>query len=290
MEKQFPNTHLIQQEARVKLSGATTLKVNLKVPYSTIGTAFDYRARYYFAITPPEDFVAYQGAQNLQGMEVVYNDKPNVKTTLFPPTLISDFFSDLTKTVKKINPPGRRLERSQEEMLARQCIVLALFEEIFRGGVSMNSPLILRDHIENVSDFLSIAEKHWIDDLCSMSWLFYEQFKESLSHSVILNPVFEGSKDVGGADADIILDHCLIDFKSTLNPKIDSNWLYQLLGYVLLDYDDLYQIREIGIYMVRQGILLRWPLHTIIEVLSGIKNVSIDKLRQQFQKAIYKKT
>ena len=49
------------------------------------------------------------------------------------------------------------------------------------------------------------------------------------SWSVCCGLVCAGSHDVGGTDADLIVDTCLIDNKSTKNPRLDKWWLYQLL-------------------------------------------------------------
>lgn len=96
-----------------------------------------------------------------------------------------------------------------------------------------------------------------------------------------LKRTFSGSNDVGGADADLILDGCLIDFKSTINAKLTSTWLYQLLGYALLDYRDEHQITRVGIYFSRQGVLLQWDLADLIRELSAGPPMSVDQMRTQ---------
>lgn len=52
----------------------------------------------------------------------------------------------------------------------------------------------------------------------------------------LLNPTFGlASNLVGGADADILLDDCLIDVKNTKDPHLDSRDFFQLVGYCLLN-------------------------------------------------------
>ncbi len=41
--------------------------------------------------------------------------------------------------------------------------------------------------------------------------------------SIVLNPTFEGASLVEGADGDVILDHILWDFKTTIHPARESN-------------------------------------------------------------------
>ena len=99
----------------------------------------------------------------------------------------------------------------------------------------------------------------------NLSWRFYDNFNHLLSLPHSLNPNFDGSLDIGGADADLIVEGTLIDIKATITQKIRPDWLWQLLGYVLLDYSDRHRINSIGLYMARQGIFFQWDLETRYE-------------------------
>ena len=79
--------------------------------------------------------------------------------------------------------------------------------------------------------------------------------------------MFRGGRDVGGADGDLILDGCLIDIKTTIKPIITKLYLYQIIGYALLDYDDTHKIHKLGLYMTRQNELLEW---TVSELLGQV--------------------
>ena len=103
-----------------------------------------------------------------------------------------------------------------------------------------------------------------------------------MGESVTLNPHFEGSTDVGGADGDLILNRCLIDFKTTVNPKLDPEWLRQLVGYVLLDYSNAHEIDSIAIYLARQKILLQWPIEELLHALSG-EIINLSTMRTEFK-------
>jgi hypothetical protein len=78
----------------------------------------------------------------------------------------------------------------------------------------------------------------------------------------VFKPTFSGGSAIGGADADLIVDRCLIEVKATINPgKIGkASWPWQLLGYALLDLDNRYELSELALYLARQGLLLRWPI------------------------------
>ena len=86
-----------------------------------------------------------------------------------------------------------------------------------------------------------------------LSWKFYDDYNYLIALPHTLNPTFEGSRDVGGADADLVVNGTLIDIKTTVRPEIKPDWIRQLLGYVLLDYSVRHQIKAIGLYMARQG-------------------------------------
>ena len=65
LRTQFPNTRSFLAEARKMVREADTIVPDENVPWGLIGTALDYRIRYYFGITPHEELVAYKGARRL---------------------------------------------------------------------------------------------------------------------------------------------------------------------------------------------------------------------------------
>ncbi|MBU1429112.1 hypothetical protein KKF91_01000 [Myxococcota bacterium] len=88
-----------------------------------------------------------------------------------------------------------------------------------------------------------------------------------------LNPTFrEGSLAVGGADADLIVDDCLIEIKTTKTSKIELSHLRQLVGYALLANQfgvdekggQSVTIRRLGVYLSRAGVLVSWPLEECV--------------------------
>ena len=82
----------------------------------------------------------------------------------------------------------------------------------------------------------------------------------------LLNPTFgAASKLVGGADADLLIDDCLVDIKTTKAPRLDPRDFFQLIGYYLLHgFDGIHcgrfrgaqsEINYLGIYFSRYGYL-----------------------------------
>jgi hypothetical protein len=88
---------------------------------------------------------------------------------------------------------------------------------------------------------------------------------------------------VGGADADLVVDGCLIDIKTSISSQVKAEYLYQLAGYLLLDYDDLLHLNTLGIYMARQGLLFTWPVAEFLHQLTGDDRATLASLRQTFR-------
>ena len=158
-------------------------------------------------------------------------------------------------------------------MLCRYCLVLANLESAFRAGphVMEGTPLVQK-HDPTVDDLLAVHGEDAVTDMAAQSRLFLEAAADRLTGPHVLNPTFDGSADVGGADADLILDATLIDIKSTIAPKLSRSWLWQIICYCMLDYTDEYRLTACGIYLSRQGIFLEWPLTELVESIStGIR-------------------
>jgi hypothetical protein len=273
--KRFPGTSAISREANARLKGSPTiLPVSREAyPYGLIGTAVDYRLRYYLDVSPAESLVAYRGANTLM-----------TRAYLNSSQLPEEFFANLAILLKDAQPVGRLLENEAEANLARYCFALALFEYVVRKSTVHD--LLASSRPKTVEDILGMAKGIWIDDLCDISRRFYDTQSALFSMQFVLNPVFSGSGDVGGADADIIVDGCLIEIKTSIRPLVESQWLRQLAGYALLDYEDRYSIRSIGIYMARQGLMMQWPIQDYMRLLADDSGVTVESLRYEFRKVV----
>ena len=307
--QRFPNTATVTRVTNLRLKTATTIRPTgtQPFPYGTVGTALDYRIRYYFAITPSRGLVAWLGAWNLLSVNdrwkvaekelasgrttsVPPDDEGDLGTIHYPAAIITGFFDRLDALLERTQPVGRRLEPVAEQELARYCFVLALFEEVYRATRWEGGPLGVPSAKGSIEELLAVPGPAVIDDVCRLSSLFYDQFHGLLARPHILNPTFKGSRDVGGADADLIVDGCLIDIKTSISPTIEPEWLRQIVGYTLLDYNDERQIKSVGIYMARQGMLFTWPLVDLLPQLTGDPTATVKRLRQEFQTIINNRT
>lgn len=108
--------------------------------------------------------------------------------------------------------------------------------------------------------------------------------KEGKDSDFIYNPTFSLSMAVGGADADFIKitneGNLLVDIKTTKYSQITPLMLHQLLGYHLLDKLGLYQLKNIGIYLPRQDIIVTWSIKDLIQYCSSFE--SEDEAKSKF--------
>lgn len=292
MKLRLSNTRPITTRVNSELRSATTLlpsNFGPGYPWALVGMAVDYRLRYYFAATPSQQFVAYQGAYDLAAQlfanpttfEQLGEARSSHASFYEDVESLDAFFEDLNQFVATIQIAGKRIAATDDEHLARYCIALSLFETFFRSG-QIHELLLAPAVCANADELLARVETTWARDVCQIGQRFYEEHASLLTGPYILNPTFVGSVDVGGADADFVVDGCLIDIKTTKNPKIEPSWLYQIVGYLLLDYDDTFAIRSVGIYMARQGKLFKWSADDLLITLANNPTAALATLRAEF--------
>lgn len=292
--ERFPNRRAIKRDVRDRTVDAPTIRPTVDVAWGTIGTALDYRLRFSFeaaraligdlvggglglltdesyppSIDPEPPLLARIGALILAGSGLITKE------------LAAEFFGGVAAAVRDARPFSRRLTLVEEDRLCRFCYVLGLFDEVARlGGVYPTSPLATLPDRATIDDLLRLPSDVATEDLRRLSWLFMDTQQHLLAGTATLNPTFEGSMDIGGADGDVIVDHCIIDFKTAVDPKSikKPSWPWQLLGYALLDYNDSLGLKSVGLYLARQGVSIQWPLDEFAAKLAG-QEVSLEAAR-----------
>lgn len=202
--ERFPKTRPVVADVRAALVGAATIRPPEPVPWSLLGIAFDYRLRGYFR---PVSFagISETAVQMLWGPdEGFFGFRLGIG-------------AELDDRAQELGSVGCRLDREQEEWLARFCLVLSFFNIVYRSGNPPPEIAALSPGTVTADELLAIPEQAWVDDLCALSWAFYDQHAGLLSKPAILNPTFDGGGDVGGADADLVLDGCLLEIKTTIS-------------------------------------------------------------------------
>jgi hypothetical protein len=284
LKRRFPRTAGLTKKANLQLQSEDTINPGFRPErYNLLSTAISYRIRYSFAITPGCQLAAWEGAMSLP---FIWDDYPNPQG-LHSSGVDEDFFDSLDVTVKAIAPVRQRLNDEQEKLLARYCYVLALFEQLYRDTAScLYSPLLIPGPKQSVDELLEIPTDAEIDDLCAMSWLFYDRYHDLLSLRSILSRALKRCGVVSESDVDLIVDGCLMEIEASIKPEIKPLLLWQLAGYVLLDDKDKYRIRSVGIYMARQGKLLQWPIVDFLRQLTEndvVTLAQLAQLRQEFR-------
>lgn len=298
MSDAFPNTRAIVRAANAELKDAETIHPAGEVHWGTVGAAADHRIRHYFG-------AAHEGAAVREGARIIETGWMRGTLDEDPEEILRfadqvevlrgtarSFFVSLDETLSRLGPwqdPRPRLDEEDERLLCRYCGVLALIEQVFRfGRIPPGSPLIEPEPAQDLSELLSRVPDAWVDDLCALSCAFHDSQGELLGEvrHVELGPTFDGSRDAGGADADMILDGLLVDVKTTITPKVTGEMIHQLLGYVLLDYSDRYGIQQVGIYLSRQRKLITWTLDALLseagasDGLAGLRESFADTVRE----------
>jgi len=94
------------------------------------------------------------------------------------------------------------------------------------------------------------------------------------SRICVLNPGFKkASFLVNGADADLIVDDTLIEFKATKHLRFTAEMFHQLVGYYLLykiggiapEVPPRTRIRHLGVYFARYGVFTHLPVDEIVD-------------------------
>ncbi|MEU9015711.1 hypothetical protein AB0D12_39780 [Streptomyces sp. NPDC048479] len=178
-----------------------------------------------------------------------------------------------------------------EERLVRLCHIASSFEAIFRcvGWVRGNSLGACRPG-DSLNDIAAAVPDYVVDDIRGQMKLAaapgpFGRLRQLPATARICGPVFDGSLDVGGADADFILDRQLIDCKATIRPeRMSRAEIYQLAGYLLLDYSNAYRITDVGLYLSRQGALIGWSVQEFLDLLGC--RLTLPELRLACQHAL----
>lgn len=232
------------EKPRIKLD-APMLAAPLSGRASLVGTAFDYLFR--FAVLK---------ANGQRSSARQWVARGGLART--PPELQREG----SLRLKKATTAYRRFAVSDEPLpgpgLVDAAMGLAQLDVVFRAGVA---------------DFeLPPEERQSVgQDLANL--LAVIPMKQFRANSICLaNPTFgDGSRLVGGGDADLLLDGTLLEVKTVKKLALDRSFFNQLIGYVCLARlggvdgcpPGLRRIESIGVYFSRFGLLHTFPLSAV---------------------------
>ncbi len=246
-------------------------------PWRNVGTAFDYELRFCLGGQALRDLVAYSGAQELTAWWGLGGGLPQG-------------FIELTDCVNALERAdqnwGRPTTPEGKRKVAQVSLALALYEQCYRAQIDDTWPLLQLGKGATLEQIFELFRDDVLNDLVQLSNVFIETQPELLAaKDLVLNPKFDASPLLGGADADLIVDGRLLDIKTTIDPKITPAHLWQVLGYALADFSDCYGITEVGLYFSRQGIQVAWDIGTLMELMSGAPH-DLNTMRQRFREIL----
>lgn len=308
-EERFPNVNSVRKDLVVRASDATTTRPleSAGYPWTAAGSAIDYRIRLAFpravSYLPRWEF-----ASPVSGFGLATDSKlpwpfpaefaaaggePYGTFNSWAGAFFETLHDVLGAVLANNSDPTKQLDTALEETLVQLCYVLGLYDALNHGGPTVRSPLYEKLNFPPVmfpvADALSLlCPPNVVADLDVMTKRFFESQQALLAAAhVELSPVFEGGAEIGGADGDLIVNKCLIDVKALVDPAKDSHpWPWQLLGYVLLDYEDAWELKSVAIYLARQARLIEWPLDELCTMLGGSDQEPLSKVRSAFRRAV----
>jgi hypothetical protein len=189
-----------------------------------------------------------------------------------------------------IDPMARLLEHD-DEFQARTCYALALMTEFFRAPITFSRLLNVSED-SSPQAVLDLATVDEVADLIRMKESAQQALIPRLPKGLVTSgPTFDGSKDLS-ADADMIVGDTLVEMKATQGAqalvdgtkpvRVERTDIYQMLGYLLMDYSDRYRIRNIGFYAIRFEYYKTWNVDEFLSRLAG-RSVDLAEARSRFR-------
>lgn len=250
----------------------------------TIGAAFDYWVRFGLAPADVRRTVGAAGATALNALAARGEDD------LAPAGSASiSLLADLQEFLDSRKPYQAPLAAQEQMSLARYCVALALLESVFRAGPfvlsgSLGELLRSVDSAPRLLAAVGDASTSNVLELALASQEILTSWRNRIASGEVYaaNPVFSGSAAVGGADADWVIGSELVEMKTTskLTAAGIREALRQVVGYVLLDFEDAYSIRNVTVFYPRFSYTRTWAVVSLIGGgREGTGEASLDDLR-----------
>jgi hypothetical protein len=245
---------------------------DVKPAWSMLGQAIDHRIRYALSDRATPSGAARAGMVRAAGLA-----DPGVSHGIWQTA--TDLPIALTELIQHELPADRSrpmlLSPPAEEELLRLCYAMSWFEAVYRTGrLWPGTPLGDAKPDLDLSSLLAAVPAYAVADLTAQMRLAADALGSLRGayppEDVHTGPTFAGSINAGGADADLIIGDLLLDVKATATAtKARREDFLQLIGYVLLDYDDRYRITRMGIYLTRLGALITWTVSEYLDLLGA---------------------
>jgi len=235
----------------------------LTANYGIVATAFDYLLRFHLQrlnkSAQASLWAAEQGVEMIGAENYVYDlDAGRLSTEVTRQRRKADRY---VAEARKAHAAYLKSGAVGEDLLLA-CLHLAYLDVALRVGP---------DRIDWKG--LERPDKRDVADLRALLALVDDAVFKS-KRLCLLNPTFGlASNLVGGADADILLDHCLIDVKNTKDRHLDARDFLQLIGYYLLNgyagascsgKPAVQPVDSLALYFSRYGFLWKFSVEEVL--------------------------
>lgn len=205
--------------------------------YSRVGTAFDYYLRFRTNRLNPH---AIDGAWIAEKALLTINPA-------------SASFKEGRRIVERAraNLAKYLSGNGNDKAVMLSSLELATLDPIFRAGCG--------------EEMIGIVDQGDVTDITALAGLIDDK-AFTTSAECILNPSFgAASALVGGADADLLIGDTLLEIKTVKDLAISPHF-QQLMGYYCLScIEGNFNIRNVGIYFARHGILWTIPVNKVVD-------------------------
>jgi hypothetical protein len=231
-----------------------------------VGTAFDYLVRADTWGVDPTDTVAYTGLLILVTLGLKGSDIDRLRRC----------WQELVEVWPRAG--------QDEALLYHLVVVLAWYESIRRSALLPQGLQKAIKHGLSLDQLIELVNPLVVQDLKQLLEAYRATMRPKwVDVEAVLNPVFFHSIEVGGADADWIVEQTLWELKTTINPRKNLGQLVkQLVGYLLLDAIEEYRIAEVAVYYSRFAKSLSWPVQELLARVSG-RDRSLEEWRLLWQ-------
>lgn len=282
---------------RSRLPGTSLILPGPGVGYEagTIGTAIDQRLRLAFTSGVPVDAATLLGVDGC----IAAADRNHGRVVRTIAETGRHLMAELAAAVQAMRLDDRREPMlradEDEEYLARLLLAAAWYAVNLRnpfafGDTPLYKTAAARPETFDLATLLAVPHRDLVDDLLAQLHRAEGGPLEDLRAATTPGqcrpgPTFDGSAYVS-ADADLVADGLLLDFKSTRRVHhFPLPAILQLLGYVLLDLSDSHAIDAVGLYLTRAGALITWPLEDYLDLL-GARRRDLTELRAAFARLL----
>lgn len=180
------------------------------------------------------------------------------------------------QTVASYNLPDeifyQLIKAKTNEEKAIACSIFAAYEQQYRSGSLNEIATVLmnnddRNKLKPDLHYVSVMVEDLANLIDSISSVWHINSDSLARCECFLNPTFAGSNYISG-DGQQIVDKMLIKCFTTLKKyPMTQQHFWQQIAYVLMDWDDRYQLDKICWYYPRQKALFIYPIESLFKNL-----------------------